>query len=354
MGIGGTKMIKMLSTGELDLSVLEIKDVIDIELLQKFQDNFATGMNIASVTVDKNGTPVTNPSSYTRFCIDFTHSTKIGDDRCAASHKKGGEEAARTGRPYIYTCHAGLIDFAAPIIVGGQLIGTILGGQILTAPPKEEKYRKIADEIGVDREEYVNAAKNVYMTKEENVRAAAEVLFIVANALSRSGYEQLKLSTMSETLSDNFSQISSTMEELSAASINVTNNQHNLNEEIMIVKEISVEINTILDSIKSIADQTKMLGLNAAIEAARAGEVGRGFGVVATEIRTLSQNSKETALKIIELTNKIQESVNKTMDTSNSTLETTEQQSAAIEEVTASLQEVARLAEELNSMAKHK
>ena len=344
-------MIKKLANGDLDLTVLEIKDVIDIKLLQTFQDNFAIGMNIASVTVDKDGTPVTNPSSYTRFCIDFTHSTKVGDDRCAASHKKGGEEAARTGKPYIFTCHAGLIDFAAPVLVGDHLIGTILGGQILTSAPEEEKYRKTAHEIGVDEEGYVDAVKKVYMTKEENVKSAAEVLFIVANALSKTGYEQLRLSIMSQTLSNNFSQISATMEELSASSINVTNNQHNLNEEILSVKEISIEINTILDSIKSIADETKMLGLNAAIEAARAGDAGRGFGVVATEIRTLSQNSKETALKVMELTNKIQQSVDKTIETSNSTLETTEQQSAAIQEVTANLQEVTTLADDLNAMA---
>lgn len=347
-------MIRKLQNGDLDLSVLEISDVIDIKLLQTFQDNFATGMNIASVTVDKDGTPVTKPSSYTSFCIDYTHSTKTGDDRCALSHKKGGEEAARTGRPYIYTCHAGLIDFAAPILVDGQLIGTILGGQILTSAPEEDKYRKTAAEIGVDADGYVNAVKHVYMTKEENVRAAAEVLFIVANALSRTGYEQLRLSTMSQTLSDSFSQISATMEELSASSVNVTDNQHRLSEEIINVKNISIEINTILDSIKSIADETKMLGLNAAIEAARAGEAGRGFGVVATEIRTLSQNSKETALKIMDLTNKIQESVNKTIDTSNATLQTTEQQSAAIEEVTSSILEVTNLADELNTMANHK
>lgn len=347
-------MIKQLKNGELDLELLEIKDVIDIKLLQTFQDNFATGMNIASVTVDKNGNPVTKPSSYTKFCMDFTHSTKIGDDRCAQSHKKGGEEAARTGRPYVYTCHAGLIDFAAPILVDGHLIGTILGGQILTSAPEEEKYRKTAREIGVDEEGYVESVKSVYMTKEQNVKAAAEVLFIVANALSESGYEQLRLSTMSQTLSDNIAQISAAMEELSAGSVNVTNNQHNLSEEISNVKKISIEINAILDSIKSIADQTKMLGLNASIEAARAGDAGRGFGVVAKEIRNLSQSSKETALKVMALTGKIQQSVDKTIDTSHDTLETTEQQSAAIQDVTANLTEVTGLAEKLNEMAKRK
>lgn len=346
-------MIKLLQNGDLDLDVLEISDVIDINLLQTFQDNFATGMNIACVTVDRNGSPVTKPSSYTRFCKDFTHSTKVGDDRCALSHKKGGEEAQRTGRPYIYTCHAGLIDFAAPILIEGHLIGTILGGQILTSDPEEEKYRKTASEIGVDPDGYVDAVQHVYMTKEENVRSAAEVLFIVANALSRTGYEQIKLRTMSQSLSDNFNQISATMEELSASSINVTDNQHQLSQEILNVKKISIEINSILDSIKSIADETKMLGLNAAIEAARAGEAGRGFGVVATEIRTLSQNSKETALQIMELTSKIQDSVDKTITTSNGTLQTTEQQSAAIQEVTASLIEVTNLADDLNRMASH-
>lgn len=347
-------MIKKLANGDFDIAALEIKDVIDMNLLQTFQDNFATGMNIASVTVDKDGTPVTSPSSYTSFCIDFTHSTKTGDDRCAADHKKGGEEAARTGRPYIFTCHAGLIDFAAPILIENHLIGTILGGQILTAPPDETKFRRTAHEIGVDEDGYADAAKKVYMTKEDNVRSAAEVLFIVANALSKSGYEQLKLSSMSQVLSENFNQISATMEELSASSVNVTNNQHNLSNEIVNVKNISIEINTILDSIKSIADETKMLGLNAAIEAARAGEAGKGFGVVATEIRALSQSSKETALKVMDLTNKIQDSVNKTIQTSGETLATTEQQSAAIQEVTANLQEVTTLADELNTMAKHK
>jgi ligand-binding sensor protein len=338
-------------SNDLGIQNIEIKDVIDIEILQKFQDNFAISMDVASVTVDIHGNPVTKPSSFTRFCQDFTHSTTAGDNRCVESHKKGGEEATRTGRPYIYTCHAGLIDFAAPILVDGKQIGTILGGQVLTTQPELSKYKKIANEIGINEEGYVEAVQKVKITTERNVTAAAEVLFIVANALSKIGYEQLQLRQMSRDLTDNFAQISSVMQELAASSVSVTNNQHILNDEIVNVQKISVEINSILDSIKSIADETKMLGLNAAIEAARAGEAGRGFGVVATEIRTLSQNSKETAHKIMELTANIQGSVSKTLQLSSSTLENTEQQSAAIEETNASVEEVMGLADELNRLA---
>ncbi|AWI06710.1 PocR ligand-binding domain-containing protein [Clostridium drakei] len=343
-------MLKLIEGNNFDLNLLEIKDVIDIGLLQKFQDNFAESMDIASVTVDINGNPVTKPSSYTKFCMDFTHSTKIGDDRCAESHKRGGEEASKTGKPYVYTCHAGLIDFAAPILVDGKQIGTILGGQILTSKPEESRYRKTANEIGVNEDAYIDAVNKVKVVTEKNVKAAAEVLYIVANSLSRIGYEELKLRRTSQVLSENFEQISATMEELAASSVNVSNNQHVLSEETINVKKISMEINSILDLIKGIADQTKMLGLNAAIEAARAGDAGRGFGVVATEIRKLSENSKNTALKIVELTNKIQNSVDKTVETSNLTLETTEQQTAAIEEVNASIQEVTGIANELTRL----
>lgn len=344
-------MVIKAKNGVLDIDSIEIKDVVDIGLLQTFQDNFAIGMNIASVTVDKNGTPVTKPSSYTKFCIDFTHSTKIGDDRCAASHKKGGEEAARTGKPYIYTCHAGLIDFAAPILVQGHLIGTILGGQVLTNQPVKEKFTKTAHEIGVDGEDYFEAAQNVYMTNEKNVKAAAEVLYIVANAFSNDGYQKLMLRNISNTLSSNFMQISESMKQISSSSVNVNSNQSNLNDEIFNIKKISEEISEILNLIKSISDSTNMLGLNAAIESARAGEFGRGFGIVATEIRKLSENSKETAQKIMVLTKKIQESVDKTMNASNETISITEKQNSAIREVTDSVQEIRFLADELNNIA---
>jgi ligand-binding sensor protein len=330
---------------------IKLQDVIEIELLQRFLDNFAESMGIAAVAVDEEGNPVTNPSSYTRICDNFTHSTQTGDNRCAASHKRGGEEAARTGRPYVFKCHSGLIDFAAPIIVEGQLIGTILGGQVLHKEPDDSHFRKVAKEIGVNAEKYVEAAHEVKILDTQNVNAAAEVLFIVGNALSQVGYHKYKLKNMSTDLVDRFAQIEATMEHLAAASISVNENQNELNKEILNVKEISEQINIISNSIKSIADQTKLLGLNASIEAARAGDAGRGFAVVASEIQSLSQNSKETAMKVVELTDSIQQSIVKTLGLSDSTLQNTEKQASGIEETTASVEEVLALTNELNEMA---
>jgi ligand-binding sensor protein len=328
------------------LSEINLSDVMEISLLQKFLDNFADSMNLASVAVDRDGNPVTNPSSYTRICAQYTHSTKTGDSRCAASHKSGGQEAARLGRPYIFKCHSGLIDFAAPIIVEGELIGTILGGQILSKKPNEEEFRRVAREFGVNEDQYINALHEVNITSEKNIHAAAEVLFIVANSLSQIGYQKYKLKSMSKDLVDQFSVIEATMEELAASSIQVVENQNELNKEIVNVKQISEQINVILNSIKSIADQTKLLGLNASIEAARAGEAGKGFAVVATEIQKLSQNSKDTATKVVQLTEDIQKSITKTLQFSDSTMKNTEQQSSGIEETTASIEEVLALTNE--------
>lgn len=339
-------------TTEVSLDNIKLTDVIDLHFLQKFQDDFAKGVGLASVTVDPEGKPVTNPSSYTRFCENYTHSTECGDKRCAESHRKGGEEAARTGKPVVYECHAGLIDFAAPILIDGKLIGTILGGQVLISNPEEEKYRRIAKEIGVDPDGYVDASKEVRILTKESIEAAANVLFTVANNMSKSAYQQRKLRAVVEVLDDSLHQISATMEQLAASAGTVSENQSRLNGEISNVNTVTGEINDVMDLIKEIADETRLLGLNAAIEAARAGEAGLGFGVVAQEIRKLSADSKATVGKIKEFTNVIRNSVDRTVAMGQETSLNVDQQAAAIQEITASLEELTSMTEQLTALAR--
>ncbi len=333
-----------------NINGLKISDILDINLLQQFQDDFARGFNLASVTVDLDGIPVTKPSCYTRFCEDYTHSTECGDKRCAQAHRKGGEEAARLGKPYIFECHAGLIDFAAPIIVEGQQIGTILGGQILANSPEEEKYRKIAADIGVDADGYVKAVQEVARLPRQIIETAANFLFIIVNNMSKTAYQQKQLKSLIHQLSDDVSHISASMEELAASASNVINTQNNLNSEIQTVNTMAGNINDVMNFIKNISDETHMLGLNAAIESARAGSAGAGFAVVAQQIRKLSADSKETVGKIKEFTKGIQNSVNKTVGMGSETTEIVEQQSIAIQTVNNNLQEISNFTSQLDDL----
>lgn len=338
------------SNGKICLEKLEIADIIDISVLQDFLDNFALGMNCAAVAVDREGKEVTRPSYYRDFCQKQIHMSPLGDRRCAQCHNKMGEEAVRMGRPYAGNCHAGLIDFAAPITVNGYHIGTVLGGQVLNRKPNLDNARKIAEDLGLNADEVMQAAEKIDVIPQRNIEAASEVLYVVVNEMAQSGYNKLEIEYLSSTLAENFIQISQTVETLTESAQDITGSQNELEKEIQGVNALTNEIGKIMSSIAQIASKTKMIGLNASIEAARLGENGRGFTVVANEIQNLSENTKNTTTKVTNLNRQIDEKLKATIDNSHKTLAVTEDQSAAMEELYATVQSSVQLAEALESL----
>ncbi|QGU96298.1 hypothetical protein GOM49_15420 [Clostridium bovifaecis] len=120
------------------------------------------------------------------------------------------------------------------------------------------------------------------------------------------------------------------------------------------LKETSIHASNTDDIIKfinKIANQTRLLGLNASIEAARVGDAGRGFGVVASEIKKLSTSSSDSIKQINQVINSIQKSVQSINEKLNESAAISNEQFDSILKILESINNLQKTAKVLESMA---
>lgn len=130
--------------------------------------------------------------------------------------------------------------------------------------------------------------------------------------------------------------ISNTINQMQSLSTNI----NNVSQVVASLAAESDNIGSVLDVIRGIADQTNLLALNAAIEAARAGEQGRGFAVVADEVRTLASRTAQSTNEIQQMIQKLQSgaqeavaAVKVSQDISNQTVEQTSKADDSLSEI---------------------
>lgn len=165
-----------------------LTDLIDKAVLQQIQDGFSRFTGMAALITDNTGAPVTEGSGFTDFCTKLTRNTELGRQRCAECDKNGALLTLRNEKAAVYRCHAGLCDFAAPIMVDGKFIGSVIGGQVRTDPVDKTAFALTANSLGIDPDEYIEAAERTAVMEYSSIEKAAEFLRVIAGVLSDMAY----------------------------------------------------------------------------------------------------------------------------------------------------------------------
>lgn len=181
---------------------LNLWEVIDTRTLQEIQDKFAEVTGLAAIIADKDGRAITRPSRFSELCQRI-RATELGRGGCFESDAAAGLEAAKSLRTYTHYCHAGLLDLAAPIIVDGMYVGCVLCGQVLIERPGQAKLKEMArraSEIGIPEGEWLRGMAEIGVVSEANLRAAGDLLQVIANYIVGLGVSSITQSRLAEEI----------------------------------------------------------------------------------------------------------------------------------------------------------
>jgi methyl-accepting chemotaxis protein len=236
--------------------------------------------------------------------------------------------------------------------------GTDEAGRLLKALAlMQENLRKTIMQIGDSSTQLASAAEEMTAVTEESSRGlvsqndevnqaatavtemSAAVDEVARNAESASE-ESKRTQRFTEDGQERVAQTLKSIQKLSG-------NVENTSDKIQVLSQRALGINKVVDVIRAIAEQTNLLALNAAIEAARAGEQGRGFAVVADEVRALAHRTQQSTQEIEQMISSMQsdseeavEAMSKSKELATQSLDVAQEASNSLDQIAAAIVQI--------------
>lgn len=160
----------------------------DKKVLKHILSSFSKATGLRATIIDLQGETVCAPDDFkmTDYCWQV-QSTSLGCFKCKRSYCLAGKDSMKYNGPYIFRCHAGLVCWAAPVVVAGQQIASIICGQVLMWEPEDFFWEEIeitTRGLQIDLGRLISAAKKLDVVSAQSVQGASELLYLVSNELA--------------------------------------------------------------------------------------------------------------------------------------------------------------------------
>ncbi|MDR2035885.1 MAG: PocR ligand-binding domain-containing protein [Coriobacteriales bacterium] len=173
----------------------KLLNFVDLEIMKGILDAFTKTTNLMANIVDVEGRSIFSRESHNKCCSFCKHIYSLdgGLERCRGAYKRYGKQAAIFGEPYIFRCPAGLVEWAAPIIVQGEHLGSVICGQVLMWEPEDffwVELRELNKELISDFTELFAVVKELPVVSPAVVRSASYLMHIIANYIMDAGWSK--------------------------------------------------------------------------------------------------------------------------------------------------------------------